>query len=101
MRHTVLVMATLAIYAVSAADAWCRTDTQAPPPVRPDQRPPAEPGMIPLTVAEIKRLFSAATTRTSSLEHTAHWSAWRRRHQACARWFHRRAHLATAYTQLS
>lgn len=47
--------------------------------------------MIPLTVAEIKRLFNATTARTASLEHTAHWSAWRRRHQARARWFHRRA----------
>ncbi|GAA2700160.1 IS701 family transposase [Nonomuraea recticatena] len=101
LRHTVLVMAALAICAVSAAAARRRTDTQAPPPTRPDQRPPADPGMIPLTVAEIKRLFNAATTRTPSLEHTAHWSAWRRRHQARARWFHRRARLATAYTLLS
>ncbi|MGP3954405.1 IS701 family transposase [Nonomuraea sp. 3N208] len=101
LRHTVLVMAALAICAVSAAAARRRTDTQAPPPTRTDQLPPEDPGMIPLTVAEIKRLFNAAATRTPSLEHIAHWSAWRRRHQARARWFHRRARLATAYTQLS
>jgi hypothetical protein len=57
--------------------------------------------MIPLTIAEIKRLFNAATARTPSLEHTAHWSTWRRRHQARARWYHRRARLTTAYTQLN
>jgi SRSO17 transposase len=101
LRHTVLVMAALAICAASAAAAKRRTDTQTPPPTRPDQQPPKNPGMIPLTIAEIKRLFNAATTCTPSLEHTAHWSAWRRRHQARARWFHRRARLATAYIQLS
>jgi SRSO17 transposase len=101
LRHTVLVMAALAICAVTAAAARRRTDTQAPPPTSPDQQPPTEPGMIPLTVAEIKRMLNAATPRAPSLEHTAHWSAWRRRHQARARWFHRRTRLATAYTQLS
>lgn len=101
LRHTVLVMAALAICAVSAATARRTTDTQAPPPTHAEQRPPKDPGMIPLTIAEIKRLFNAATTHTPSLEHTAHWSAWRRRHQARARWFHRRTRLATAYIQLS
>ncbi|MFG6202263.1 IS701 family transposase [Nonomuraea sp. JJY05] len=101
LRHTVLVMAALAICAVSAAAARRRTDTQASPPTKPDQAAPTDPGMIPLTVAAIKDLFNAATTHTTSLEHTAHWSLWRRRHQARARWFHQRARLATAYTQLS
>ncbi|MEV6868423.1 transposase [Streptosporangium subroseum] len=100
-RHTVLVMAALAICAASAAAARHRTDTQAPPPTRADQPSPENPGMIPLTVAEIKCLVNAATIRTPSLEHTAHWSVWRRRHQARARWFHRRARLATEYAQLS
>ncbi len=49
-RHAVLVMAALAICAVTAALLKDRTGTQAPKPVRPDQPPPAEPGMIPLTV---------------------------------------------------
>jgi hypothetical protein len=43
-RHTVLVMAALAICAVTAALLHDNTDTQAPPPVRPDQPPPADPG---------------------------------------------------------
>jgi SRSO17 transposase len=96
LRHTVLVMAALAICAVSAAAARRRTDTQAPPPTHPDQQPPEDPGMIPLTIAEIKHLFNAVTARTPSLEHIAHWSTWRRRHQARARWFHRRTRLAIA-----
>ena len=47
-RHTVLVMAALAICAVTAAQLKDRTDTRAPAPVRPGQAPPADPGMIPL-----------------------------------------------------
>jgi hypothetical protein len=94
LRHLVLVMAALAICAAAAADARRRSDTQAPPPRRPDQPPPVDPGMIPLTVAEIKRLFGAATSTPPSLRHAAHWSVWRRRHQARARWFHKRSRLA-------
>ncbi len=57
-RHTVLVMAALAICAITAAQLKGRTDTQAPPPARPDQPPPADPGMIPLTVPETARLLA-------------------------------------------
>ena len=38
-RHTALVMAALAICAVTAALLRDRTDTQAPPPTRPGQPP--------------------------------------------------------------
>ena len=62
-RHTVLVMAALAICAVTAARLRDRTDTQAPPPLTPGQAPPPGPGMIPLTVPEIKRLLAAARAR--------------------------------------
>ena len=93
-RHAVLVMATLAICAVTAALVKDRTDTQAPPPVRPDQPPPAEPGMIPLTIPEIKRLLAALTTRPLPRWLVIHWDAWTRRHQARSRWFHKRARLA-------
>jgi hypothetical protein len=62
-RHAVLVMAALAICAVTAALLKDRTGTQAPKPVRPDQPPPAEPGMIPLTVPEIGLLLAAALLR--------------------------------------
>jgi SRSO17 transposase len=83
-RHTVLVMAALAIWAITAALVKDRTDTQAPPPVRPDQPPPAEPGMIPLTIPEIKRLLAALTTRPLPRWLVIHWDAWTRRHQARA-----------------
>jgi hypothetical protein len=39
-------MAALAICAVTATLLRRRTDTRAPAPVRPDQPPPANPGMI-------------------------------------------------------
>ena len=94
LRHTVLVMAALAICAVTAALLKDRTDTQAPPPVRPDQPPPAEPGMIPLTIPEIKRLIAALTVRPLPRWLVIHWDAWTRRHQARSRWFHKRARLA-------
>ena len=91
-RHTVLVMAALAICAVTAALLRDRTDTQAPPPVRPDQPPPADPGMIPLTVPEITRLLATPTRPPPG--HAEHWLDWRRRHQARARWYHQRTRLA-------
>ena len=93
-RHLVLVMAALAICAVTTALLRDRTDTQAPPPVRADQPPPAEPGMIPLTIPEIKRLLAALTTRPLPRRLVIHWNAWTRRHQARSRWFHKRARLA-------
>jgi hypothetical protein len=92
-RHTVLVMAALAICAVTAALLRDRTDTQAAPPARPDQSPPADPGMIPLTVPEITRLLAAPPVPRPP-GHAGHWAAWRRRHQARARWFHQRTRLA-------
>jgi SRSO17 transposase len=94
LRHAVLVMAALAICAVTAALLRDRTDTQAPPPVRADQPPPAEPGTIPLTIPEIKRMLAALTTRPPPRWLVIHWDAWTRRHQARSRWFHKRARLA-------
>jgi SRSO17 transposase len=92
-RHIVLVMAALAICAVTAALLRDRTDTQAPPPVTPGQPPPPDPGMIPLTVPEIRRLLAAALQRPDPPGHAARWLNWRRRHQARARWFHQRTRL--------
>jgi SRSO17 transposase len=93
-RHTVLVMVALAICAVTAALLRDRTGTQAPPPVRPDQPPPPDPGMIPLTVPEIQRLLAAIPAGPCPPGHAEHWSAWTRRHQARSRWYHQRARLA-------
>jgi hypothetical protein len=92
-RHVVLVMAALAICAVTAALLRDRTDTQALPPVGPGQPPPAEPGMIPLTVSEIAGLLAARLHRSRPPGHADHWLGWRRRHQARSRWFHQRTRL--------
>jgi hypothetical protein len=101
LRHLVLVMAALAICAVTAALLRNRTDTQARPPVAPGQRPPADPGMIPLTVPEIRRVLAALTARPLPPPLVIHWDAWTRRHQARARWFHQRAHLQRDYMLVS
>src|SRR5262249_34555859 len=93
-RHTVLVMAALAICAITAAQLKDRTDTQAPPPVRAGQPPPPEPGMIPLTIPEIKRLLTALPPRPLPRWLVIPGDAWTRRHQARSRWFHKRARLA-------
>jgi SRSO17 transposase len=93
IRHVVLVMAALAICAVTAALLKDRTSTEAPPPVTPDQPPPADPGMIPLTVPEIARLLAAALMRSHPRGHAARWLTWRRRHQARSRWYHMRTRL--------
>jgi SRSO17 transposase len=93
-RHTVLVMAALAICAVTAALLRDRTDTQAPPPIRPGQPPPAEPGLIPLTIPQVKRLLAALITRPPPRWLVIHWDTWTRRHQARSRWFHKRTRLA-------
>jgi hypothetical protein len=89
----VLVMAALAACAVTAALLHDRTDTQAPPPVRPDQ-PPTDPGMIPLTIPEITRLLATQPTRPRPPGHAEHWANWRRRHQSPSRWYHQRTRLA-------
>ena len=94
LRHVVLVMAALAVCAVTAAQLRDRTDAEAPPPARPDDKPPADPGLVPLSVPEIKRLLAAALSRPEPPGHAARWLQWRRRHQARSRWFHKRARLA-------
>jgi SRSO17 transposase len=101
LRHTVLVMAALAICAVTAALLHDRTDSQAPPPASADQPPPTEPGMIPLTIPEIKRLLAAVLPRLHPPGHASHWLNWRRRHQARSRWFHQRARLNRDYALVS
>jgi SRSO17 transposase len=101
LRHIVLVMAALAVCAVTAAMLRSRTGSQAPPPTVPGQAPPPDPGMIPLTIPEIKRLLAALTARPLPPRHVIHWDAWTRRHQARARWFHQRARLKRDYALVS
>jgi SRSO17 transposase len=101
LRHAVLVMAALAVCAVTAAQLRERTDSQTPPPAGPHDPPPADPGLIPLSVREVKRLLAAALTRPEPPGHTARWLQWRRRHQALSRWFHKRARLERTYALVS
>jgi len=101
LRHTVLVMAALAICAVTAAQLKDRTDAQAAPPARPGDDPPGQPGLIPLTVREVRRLLADALSRPKPPGHAARWLQWRRRHQARSRWFHKRARLAREYSMVS
>ncbi|MFD6771285.1 IS701 family transposase [Micromonospora chalcea] len=96
-RHTVLVMAALAVCAVAAAQLRDRTDTQAPPPTTPDQAPPPEPGLIPFTVPETRRLLARLQHQPTPSDHADHWMTWRRRHQARSRWFHQRTRLNREY----
>jgi hypothetical protein len=97
-RHAVLVMAALAICAVTAARPGDRAGTRAQPPAGPDAAVPAGPGLIPLTVPEIRRLLPAAPDQPDPPGHAARWLAWRRRHHARSLRYHHRARLARDYT---
>jgi hypothetical protein len=66
---------------------------EAPPPAGPDAAPPADPGLIPLSVREIRPLLATAIARPKPPGHAARWLEWRRRHQARPRWFHKHARL--------
>jgi hypothetical protein len=92
-RHLTLAIASLAITAVTAAQMRPATSTLPPAPTSPDDQPPADPGLIPLTVAEVKRLYNLLTRARHGLNHHLRWNWWRRRHQARARWHHQRTRL--------
>ena len=100
-RHLILVMAALAACAVTAAQLRGRIDRRATPPARPDQEPPADPGHIPLTVREVKRLLAQVLNRPKPPSHASRWLEWRRRHQARSRSFHKRARLSRDYALVS
>lgn len=101
LRHTILAIAAHAIHAITAT----RQREHHPDPVLPvhgDDTPPDDCGTTAPTVPETHRLFAlhnetrdhspaVAARRTAFHEH---WSTWRRRHQARARWFHHRTRLA-------
>lgn len=101
LQHIVLVMAALAVCAVTAAMLRDRTDAQAPPPAGPGTVPSADPGLVPLSVREIRRLVADALTRPNPPGHAVRWLAWRRRHQARSRWFHKYARLQRDYALAS
>ncbi len=67
-------------------------------PVTPGDRPPADPGMVKVSVPEARRLARlAAVPMTRAAREAGYaWSRWRRRHQARARWHHYQARLKAA-----
>ena len=71
-----------------AAAATARTPGRPHQPGR-TSPPPADPGMIPLTVPETGRLFAHPPPPGAA----THWLAWRRRHQALSAWYHQRTRL--------
>jgi SRSO17 transposase len=93
LRHLARAMLALAACAVTAAAMRAATNTAANPPTHPDDEPPEDPGLIPLSVAEVKRLTNMLTRTGQRLTHHLQWSWWRRRHQARARGFHHRNRL--------
>jgi SRSO17 transposase len=97
LRHLVLTIIALAACAVTAAATRQTTNTTAPPPTSPFDEPPEDPGLIPLTVGEVKRLANLAAQTGRQLAHHLRWSWWRRRHQARARWFHHRNRLRRGF----
>ena len=115
-RHTVLSMCAQALLAVAAArpapappsggtlavaaragqpPAWRDTGKL---PATPASRPPADPGMVKVSVPEARRLarLAAAPMARAAREAGYAWSRWRRRHQARARWHHYHARLKAA-----
>ena len=76
-RHLALAMAALAVCAVTAALTRQRTSLLARPPTSPDEPPPGDPGLIPLTAAEIKRVYNLVTRTWQAIRHYLHlhWSA--------------------------
>ena len=92
-RHAVLVMAALAICAITAACSGphrhpgTTTGPAGPAATRRTRHDPTDhPG--DQTAAR------ALTTRPLPRCHVKHWDAWSRRHQARSRWYHKRARLA-------
>jgi hypothetical protein len=92
-RHLALAMAALATHAVTAAGTRHTTSTLPPAPTSPDDHPPPDPGLIPLSVAEVKRLHNLLSRALHGIAHHLRWNWWRRRHQARARWYHQRTRL--------
>jgi hypothetical protein len=57
--------------------------------------------LIPLTMPEVRRLLVALVwSMPPPVEHTMHWSFWRRRHQARARRSHYKRRMARQTAQV-
>jgi hypothetical protein len=76
-------------------EAWRDTGVL---PASVDDQPPADPGMVKVSVPEARRLLRLASTPVSRPARGPGnaWSRWRRRHQARARWHHYHTRLLAA-----
>jgi hypothetical protein len=80
-----------AIPAAARPGDWADTGAL---PASPDHKPPAEIGMVKVSVPEARRLLRLATTPMPAARAFGHtWSTWRREHQARARYHHYQARL--------
>lgn len=80
-RWSTLAMLAMAFLAVTAADER-------------DQNP-TPPGLVPMSLNELRRLFDALSiAATATTETILKWSIWRRKHQANARQCHYRRRSA-------
>jgi hypothetical protein len=68
---------------------------------RAHDRPPADPGLVRLSVRDDMHLLAAALRQSRLLAYAARWFQWQRRHQALSRWFHKRARLACDHALVS
>jgi hypothetical protein len=92
-RRTVLVMAALAISAVTAALLRHRTDTQALSASAPRSAAARRPRDDP---TDRSRDHPPAHHVTCPAGLAEHWADWRRGHQARSRWYHQRTRLTRA-----
>ena len=94
LRHIVLVMAALAVCAVTAAPA--PGPHRRPGPAARRARTPRRP-LTPVSSrspsARSGDCSPARLARPKPPGHAARWLQWRRRHQARSRWFHKHARL--------
>ena len=91
-RMPFLVRSCCTTLAACALAERCRRNVIATTATAPERA--SDEGLIALTRNEIRRLFTALSgclqLAKAHVQHTLHWSRWRRRHQARARDYHYR-----------
>jgi SRSO17 transposase len=93
--HRFTVLAILALAFLAACAATAATDR----PADPYHHARHDDGPIPLTINEIRRLFTLLVNTTiHTVAHRLRWSLWRRQHQAHARRCHYKRRLTAELT---
>ena len=101
-RHITIAMLAHTFLAVTAHNAKrglrhteevSRQETETNRYAGPESTTPTHRRLVPLTLAEIRRLLNLVYRGEKALAHGLRWSTWRRRHQAQARRAHVRRHL--------